>query len=167
MYSTRFAHLKCWSMLSNFFPKSLNHLYFCQQWVKMPIFRPLRQPWVSDLWKLSIWWGRGVEEEYIALLQFTILLLLEKLIIFLNAVHIPCFLPSLMCSSYFCLMNSKCISVIFFPKRSLSFNFICNAFYYKICKTSKCLSFPLWLLGLICHLERLYPYKIFFHSFFF
>lgn len=41
---------------------------------------------------------------------------------------------SLICSSSFYLMESKSTSVIFSPKGSLSFDFICSVFYYKSVK---------------------------------
>ena len=77
------------------------------------------------------------------------------------------FFCSLICRNSFCLMDTKCISVIFFPPRqSLSFNFICSVFYCKICKTSNCLSFSIMDSGSHLLLINLFPCKIFFHCFF-
>lgn len=50
----------------------------------------------------------------------------------------------------------------FFPRESLSFNFICSVFYYKTCKTSNCLSFSIMDSGSHLLLIKPFPYKIFF-----
>ena len=50
----------------------------------------------------------------------------------------------------------------FFPRESLSFNFICSVFYCKICKTSNCLSFSIMDSGSHLLLIKPFPYKIFF-----
>lgn len=55
IHYTHFAHLKCWLILPNFSPKSLNHLYFYQQRRKTPISQPL-----SQLWKLKCDGGKCI-----------------------------------------------------------------------------------------------------------
>lgn len=134
--------------IAKFLSKKLGPIYTYISNVWKCLFPNLLDNWVFDLWKLSTWWGK---------MHFIVLIFNSFIIREIDHLFECCscffeFFFSLIVAAISSLWIVNLSLSYFSFKWSLSFNFICNVFYYKICKTSNCLSFPLWLLGLICHL---------------